>query len=62
MRPHEPDDLREHQPTTRRRAYSLFFFQHDGGRSYLRFTLLGVIVFALLIVVPVVAVNLQIFY
>jgi hypothetical protein len=52
MRPHEPHDLGEHEPPPRRRDYSLFFFHHEGGRSYLRFTLLGVIASALLFVVP----------
>lgn len=55
MRPHEPNDESDHGPSTRRRGYSIFFFQQEGRRSYLRFTLLGVIVFALFIVIPVMA-------
>lgn len=54
MRPDEPHDESD-QPPPRPRDYSLFFFQHDSGRSYLRLTLLGVIVFALLIVIPLAA-------
>lgn len=57
MRPHEPHDEGDQGRSPRRRDYSLFYFQHDerSGRSHLRFTLLGVIVFALLIVIPVTA-------
>ena|SRR5437588_12428455 len=55
MRPHEPNDVSDHEPPARRRGYSLFYFQQEGRRSHLRFTLLGVIVFALFIVIPVMA-------
>jgi hypothetical protein len=55
MRPHEPHDRGDYEPPPRRRDYSLFFFRHEGGRSYLRFTLLGVIVSALLFVIPLAA-------
>jgi hypothetical protein len=55
MRPHEPYDERDHEPPPRRRDYSLFFFRHEGGRSYLRFTLLGVVASALLFVIPLAA-------
>src|SRR5437660_5316406 len=55
MRPNEPHSEDDHRPPTRRRNYSLFYFQQEGQRSYLRFTLLGVIVFVLLIVIPVMA-------
>jgi hypothetical protein len=62
MRPHEPDDLRDRQQQPRQRDYALFFFQHDGGRSYLRFTLLGVIASALLFVVPLAALLILYFF
>jgi len=55
MRPHETNEVSDHEPPTRRRDYSLFYFQQQGQRHHLRFTLLGVIVFALLIVIPVIA-------
>jgi hypothetical protein len=55
MRPHEPHDEGDQGRPPRRRDYSLFYFQHEGGRSHLRFTLLGVVVFALLIIIPIMA-------
>jgi hypothetical protein len=61
MRPHEPNDVSDHKPPTRRRDYSLFFFQQEGRRSHLRFTLLGVIAFALIIIIPVIALLIMFF-
>jgi hypothetical protein len=57
MLPHEPNDAGDHEPPARRRDYSLFYFQHDGrsGLSHLRFTTLGVAVFVLITVIPVIA-------
>lgn len=55
MRPHEPNNSSDHMPPTRRRDYSLFYFQQDGRRSYLRFTLFGVVVLMLLILIPITA-------
>lgn len=55
MRPYEPNDVSDHKPPTRRRGYSLFYFQQEGQRSYLRFTLLGATVVVLIIVIPVIA-------
>ncbi len=56
MRPHEPDNIDDHRPPTRRRNYSLFFFQQEGQRSYLRFTTLGAILSVLIIIVPIIAI------
>lgn len=61
MRPHEPHDVSDHEPSTRRKSYSLFYFQQEGRRSYLRFTLLGVVVFALLIIIPIMALLIMFF-
>ena len=61
MRPHEPNDARDHEPPTRRRSYSLFYFQQEGQRSHLRFTLLGTTVLVLIIVVPVIALLIMFF-
>jgi len=55
MRPHEPNDVRDHEAPTHRSGHSLFYFQQDGQRSYLRFTLLGTILLVLLILIPVIA-------
>lgn len=55
MRPLTPHHESDHRPLPRRRNYSLFYFQQQGGRSYLRFTLLGVIAVALLILIPITA-------
>lgn len=55
MRPHEQNDAREREPPTRRRNHSLFYFQQEGQRSHLRFTLLGATVLILIIVIPVIA-------
>lgn len=60
MRPPEPQHENDHRPPTRRREYSLFYFQQQGGRSYLRFTMLGLILLLLLILIPITA--LLIFY
>jgi hypothetical protein len=61
MRPHEPNDVSDHEPPARRRGYSLFYFQQEGQRSHLRFTLLGTAVIVLIIVVPVVALLVMFF-
>jgi Na+-transporting methylmalonyl-CoA/oxaloacetate decarboxylase gamma subunit len=61
MRPHEPNDVSDHEPPTRRRGNPLFYFQQEGQRSYLRFTLLGVTVVVLIIVIPVIALLLMFF-
>jgi hypothetical protein len=61
MRPHEPNDVRDHEPLTRRGGYSLFYFQQEGQRSHLRFTLLGATVVVLIIVVPVIALLVMFF-
>ena len=55
MRPHEPNNVDDHEPPTRRRDYSLFYFQQNGQRSHLRFTPLGATVFVLSIVIPIIA-------
>jgi hypothetical protein len=60
MRPPEPHHESDHRQPTRRRDYALFYFQQQGGRSYLRFTLFGVVVLLLLILIPITA--LLIFY
>jgi hypothetical protein len=60
MPSHEPYNPNDQRPATRRRDYSLFYLQQQGGRSYLRFTLLGVIALLLLILIPITA--LLIFY
>ena len=54
MRPPEHDNTSNNKPPVRRRDYSLFFFEQQGNRSYLRFTPLGVTVVMLLIVVPLI--------
>jgi|SRR5215213_9235197 len=61
MRPHEPNHVSGHEQPTRRRGYSLFYFQQEGQRSHLRFTLLGAIVVVLIIVVPVIALLVMFF-
>jgi hypothetical protein len=55
MRPHEPNNVDDHEPPTRRRDYSLFYFQQNGQRAHLRFTPLGAAVLVLIIVIPVIA-------
>jgi hypothetical protein len=61
MRPHEPNDVSNHEPPTRRRGYSLFYFQQEGQRSHLRFTLLGATVVVLIIIGPVIALLVMFF-
>ena len=61
MRPHEPNDVSDHEPPTRRRGYSFFYFQQDGQHSHLRFTLLGAAAVVLIIVVPVIALLVMFF-
>ena len=61
MRPHEPNDVSDHELLTRRRGNPLFYFQQEGQRSYLRFTLLGVTVVVLIIVIPVIALLVMFF-
>jgi hypothetical protein len=61
MRPHEPNEVSDHEPPTRRRGYSLFYFKQEGQRSYLRFTLFGATVVVLIIVVPVIALFVMFF-
>jgi hypothetical protein len=56
MRAPEHDNASDHQPPVRRRDYSLFFFQHEGTKTFLRFTPLGVTIILLLIVVPLILV------
>lgn len=55
MRPDDHDthdDMRPHTP----RRFALFFFESGGGgRTYLRFTRLGVIVILLLTIIPLIA-------
>lgn len=55
MRPHEPNNVSDLKPPIRRRNNSLFYFQQEGRRSYLHFTLFGAIVLVLIIVIPVIA-------
>jgi hypothetical protein len=61
MRPHQPLSEDDHRLPTRSRGNSLFYFQQEGRRSHLRFTLLGVIVFALLIIIPIMALLIMFF-
>lgn len=61
MRPREPNDVSDYEPPTRRRGYSLFYFQQEGQRSHLRFTLLGTAVIVLIIVIPVIALLVMFF-
>jgi hypothetical protein len=61
MRPHEPNDVSDYEPPTRRRGYSLFYFKQEGQRSHLRFTLLGATVVVLIIVVPVITLLVMFF-
>ena len=61
MRPHEPNDVNDHEPPARHRGYSLFYFQQEGQRSHLRFTPLGAAVLVLIIVVPVIALLVMFF-
>jgi hypothetical protein len=53
MRPHEPNDVSDQKSPTRSSYGSLFYFQQEGQRSYLRFTWLGAILVILIIVIPV---------
>jgi cytoskeletal protein RodZ len=55
MRPPQPHHESDHRTPPRRRDYSLFYFQQQDGRAYLRFTLLGVIAIVLLILIPITA-------
>jgi hypothetical protein len=55
MRPHEPNDVSDHEPPASRRGHSLFYFQQEGQRSYLRFTPLGATLLVLLIIIPIIA-------
>lgn len=55
MRPHEPNNVIDRKSPIRRRNNSLFYFQQEGHRSYLRFTPLGAIVIVLIIIIPVIA-------
>jgi hypothetical protein len=48
---HHPDNIKLPK---QRKDYSLFFFEQQGNRSYLRFTTLGVTAILLLIVVPLI--------
>lgn len=61
MRPHEPNDVSDQAPPTRRRGYSLFYLQQEGQRSHLRFTPLGATVLVLIIVIPVIALLVMFF-
>jgi hypothetical protein len=55
MRPHEPNNPSYRKPPIRRRNNSLFYFQQEGQRSYLRFTPLGATLLVLIIIIPVIA-------
>jgi len=61
MRPHEPNNESDRKPPIRRRNNSLFYFQQEGQRSYLRFTPLGVTVLVLIIVIPILALLIMFF-
>jgi hypothetical protein len=61
MRPHEPNDVSDHEPPTRRSGNSLFYFQQEGQISHLRFTPLGATVVVLIIVFPVIALLVMFF-
>jgi hypothetical protein len=56
MRLPEHHNASDNKPPVRSRDYSFFYFQHEGesGRSYLRFTRLGVTLILLIIVVPLI--------
>ena len=58
MQSSEDQPVNHNKRPVRRRDYSLFYFQHDveSGRSYLRFTPLGVTVILLLTIVPLILV------
>lgn len=56
MRPHEPNNVSDRKPPIRRRNNSLFYFQQEGQRSYLRFTPLGAMLLVLVIIIPVIAI------
>jgi hypothetical protein len=54
MRPQEPHDVSYPKSPTRSRYGSLFYFQQEGQRSHLRFTLLGATAVVLIIILPVI--------
>lgn len=61
MKPSETHAVNQHQSSARGGYRSLFYFQQEGQRSYLRFTRLGALVVILMIVIPV-SVLLILFY
>lgn len=58
MHPQEEQSLDHSRSLKPRRNYDLYFIDHIGARSYLRFTRLGVIVILLLTIVPLVVILL----
>src|SRR6266853_3543722 len=55
MRPPEQSNVTDQKSPTRSSYGSLFYFQHEGQRSHLRFTPLGALVLVLIIIIPVIA-------
>lgn len=52
MRPPENDSDSETKSPERRRDYSLFYFQHEGGRTTFRFSPLGAALIVLMTLIP----------
>jgi hypothetical protein len=55
MHPREPHNLSAQKSPNRSGYGSLFYFQREGQRSYLRFTPLGATIVVLIIVIPIIA-------